>query len=616
MKARSFYSILAGVVGLLLLLAVVGFSWLVSQSPLGLLRSGQETTPAAAMFVPRQAVAVVSLLVNPDQLEAFRLVVAKPEERRRARAELAQFRQSLLASTGLDYEADIQPWLGREMTLAVTTLDIDRDPANGRQPGYLLALAARDGTQAREFLQLFWQKRAIAGNDLMFEQYKGVKLIYSNSARSASQPAPQKGSKTTASNSRFSVLNSQFSSAVVGDRFVLFANDPKVLRDAINNVQAPDLNLSTASFYNTALETLTQPRIGLSFVNLPKLSTWLAEGTPQPEKTGGTDAPYQTIAIAFSLARQGLIAETALLGKDGQASTVVPSLNQPVDALQYIPADSPLVAAGTDLAQLWKGVSTDLDGYGNVSKLVNQPLKDVQSRWKIDLPQDIFNWVKGEYALALLPAPATGGEGQTGESTKRRSSKAGRKQGKVEASNFALNPPENEWVFVAQRSASGDSQPAIDKLDEIAKQQGLSVGPFDLDSQTIYAWTRLTTGSGGKSVPVTLQAEVEGVHASVGNYEIFTPSIATMDRVLKVANGSIVKGDRFKQAIAPLLEPNNGYLYLDWNTSQPILEQRFPLLKLAELVANPFFNHLQSLTLSSYGNKDGVQRGGIFIKFS
>jgi len=28
------------------------------------------------------------------------------------------------------------------------------------------------------------------------------------------------------------------SGAVVGDRFVLFANDPKVLRDAINNVQA------------------------------------------------------------------------------------------------------------------------------------------------------------------------------------------------------------------------------------------------------------------------------------------------------------------------------------------------------------------------------------------
>jgi hypothetical protein len=446
-----------------------------------------------------------------------------------------------------------------------------------------------------------------------------VKLIYSNSARPASLPTPQKNSRSTAPNSQFSVLNSQFSSAVVGDRFVLFANDPKVLRDAITNVQAPDLNLSTANFYNTALDTLTQPRIGLSFVNLPKLSTWLAEGKPQPEGTGGAvaaDAPYQTMAIALSLARQGLIAETALLGKDGQASTVVPPLNQPVDALQYIPADSPLVSAGTDLARLWKGVSTDLDGYRSVAKLVNQPLEDLQSRWKIDLPQDIFSWVKGEYALALLPTPVAGGAEQSGELLKGRSGKPGRKQGKSLSSTSALNPPESEWVFIAQRSASGDSQSAIDNLDAIAKQQGLSVGPFDLDSQTIYAWTRLTTGSAGRSVPVTLQAEVEGVHASVGNYEIFTPSIATMDRVLKAANGSILKSDRFKQAILPLLEPNNGYLYLDWNTSQPILEQRFPLLKLTELVASPFFNHLQSLTLSSYGNKDGVQRGGVFIKFS
>jgi len=45
----------------------------------------------------------------------------------------------LLANTGLDYRRDIQPWLG-EITLAVTTIDIDRDAQNG-QPGYLMALA-------------------------------------------------------------------------------------------------------------------------------------------------------------------------------------------------------------------------------------------------------------------------------------------------------------------------------------------------------------------------------------------------------------------------------------------------------------------------------------------
>jgi len=83
---------------------------------------------------------MVSLLVNPDRLESF--LAARPGQRRRARQELNQ-KTNLLANTGLDYQRDIQPWLGDEITLAVTTIDIDRDEQNGRQPGSLMALATK-----------------------------------------------------------------------------------------------------------------------------------------------------------------------------------------------------------------------------------------------------------------------------------------------------------------------------------------------------------------------------------------------------------------------------------------------------------------------------------------
>jgi len=63
-------------------------------------------------------------------------------QRRRARQELNQLKTNLLANTGLDYQRDIQPWLGDEITLAVTTIDIG-DEQNGRQPGYLMALATK-----------------------------------------------------------------------------------------------------------------------------------------------------------------------------------------------------------------------------------------------------------------------------------------------------------------------------------------------------------------------------------------------------------------------------------------------------------------------------------------
>lgn len=641
MKLRSFYSILTSVVVVLLLVAVGGFFWLFSQSPLNLLNTGEGATPMAAMFVPKQAPAMASLMVNPDQLEAFRLVVANPGDRRRVRAELNQIKQGLLATTGLSYEQDVKPWLGNEITLAVTTLDVDRDAANGRQPGYLLAIATKAPERSREFLQLFWQKRAIAGTDLVFEQYKGVKLIYGSGAEESTSQEPREGTgeqkgkgsqptqnakrKTTPLSSPLpapaSPVSASLASAAVGDRFILFASHPKVLRDAINNVQASDLSLTSASFYEQALDTLTQPRIGLAFINLPGLSAWLAEETTMsgkktaragavPSESGPFDSgqsgsgksglppAYQTMAIALELDRQGLLAETALSGN--QKTQVSATLAQPVGALQYIPAGIRFSASGLNLDRLWSGLSADLKSYETVAQLVNQPLADLQQRWQIDLPKDVFSWVKGEYALGLIPdshaLPAV--------------------QAKTRDRTTPV-PADDTWIFVAQRSDTGPAKQGIEHLDEIARKQGLSVGPLKLGEQTVYAWTRLTTGSAARDTStLALQAEVRGVHGTVGNYEVFTNSIASMGQVLKAPEASLTRDARFQQAIAPLLQPNNGYLYIDWAASQPWLEERFPLLKLVELSAQPLFRHLESLTVSSYGSQSGVQRAGVFVKLA
>lgn len=484
MKLRSFFYGLIAVVAVLLLIGGGGVYWILAQSPLNLLKGGQDRTPSAAIFVPKQAPAMISLLVNPDRLEAFRQVATRPGERRRARAELARVKQSLLANTGLEYERDVQPWLGDELTLAITSLDIDRDRANGNQPGYLLAIATQDPERSREFLQVFWQKQAIAGADLVFEQYQGVKLIYSEDKVRGAESGERSQKKPSSP-------TSSLASAVVGDQFVLFANHPKVLRDAITNVQAAELNLSTASFYQQALETLTQPRIGLTFVSLPQLAGWLENSvTPDKQAKSPKDtlqsptvqaiaSQYQTMAIALELDRQGLMADTAVLSGDRKETSISPSLSKPVAALQYIPASSPFSASGINLDRAWSGLANGLKGYDTVSKLINQPLQDLQTRWKINLSKDIFSWVNGEYALGLVP--------QTG----KREESGVRSQLWRKASAL----PANDWVFVAQRSHTDASKQAIAELDEIARQQGLTLGTLTLGDQTVSAWTRLQPGS-------------------------------------------------------------------------------------------------------------------------
>ena len=279
MKLRWFFYILAAGATVLLSIAVAGFFWLTSQSPLNLLREGAAANPTAAMFIPRQAPAMASLLVNPDRLEAFRQLVARPVNRRQSRAELNQIKDSLLANSDLKYQRDIQPWLGDEITLAVTSLDFDHNPENAAQPGYLLVVTTKNGERAREFLQLFYSKQAATSTeDLVFEKYKGVNLIYRR---------PLTSPTSTIGRSQPLPIPETLTSAVVGDRFVLFANHPKVLRDAINNVQAGNLNLQDDPEYQQMLQSITeseptnsQPlryRIGLSFVNVPALAAWISK---------------------------------------------------------------------------------------------------------------------------------------------------------------------------------------------------------------------------------------------------------------------------------------------------------------------------------------------------
>lgn len=434
--------------------------------------------------------------------------------------EFSKLKTSLLANTDIDYKQDIQPWLGNEITLAVTTLDIDRDSENGRQLGYLMALATNKPEKSREFVNLLFSKRALAGANLTVEEYKGVKVISDDSQ-------PEK----------------LLAGASVGDEFVLFANDPKVLRDAINNVQAPDLNLSSSAQYQKATKQVPKDSLAVAFLNLPVVAEW--QGLKLPEQI------YNSQIVSLALPNKGLLAETSLLASE----EIVPSseqLSKPVEALQYIPASASLAISGSnlsnlnnsDLAKLWKQITVAVSAFRQelISTLL-QPLGDVEKRWGLNFDQDIFNWVPGEYALALLPR-----EEQT-------------------------TP---DWIFVAEKSEA--TPEGISRLDAIASSSGLTNSSLNLDQQKIFTWTELKTvtkdsGDAKNRKSFAIEAKVYAAHTNLGNYEIFTSNLETMDEALKAKEYSLIDNRNFQDSIAAIPRPNQGYVYLDWTKSQKLLEQ-------------------------------------------
>lgn len=537
-KPRAFFITLALTVLLGFVLAGGSVYWVLAQGPLNLWRGGVEYFPRGAVFVPRQAPVMASLLVNPDRLESFTQIVVHPERRRRSHRELQDFTQSLLAKTDLNYLQEIRPWLGEEITLAVTSLDYDQEPSNGSQPGYLLVVHSRDPQLSREFLQIHGTQAAIAGEaDLVFEQHQGVNLTYQKPRQQVSNSA-------------------LLASAVVSD-YVLFANHPQVLKAALTCVQAPSLSLTQAAVYREALTQLEKPHVGVIYANLPGLSAWLGG-----EERSENPALRQTLTFSFGLQSQGLVVSTSLSGVKSVDS--LPTLSSPLSPLQRVPASSVLVVAGRNLAGLWQTLQDSLPASSPLGQTLQQLLARIETPLGLDLSQDIFSWVQGDYSLILLP----------------------------DSSDSAP-----AWALIAERLTGANVDEAMAHLDALAQSQGYNITPLTVGGQTVTAWTTLKTQQKGSLT--ALEAQVQGAHLTLDNQEIFATSLAALGLVVDSQTPSLEGSVKFSRATQALPKDNRGYFYLDWQGAEAYLVRQVPFLRVVELSLRPFFKNVRSFTLTS-----------------
>jgi hypothetical protein len=443
--------------------------------------------------------------------------------------------------------------LGEEVSLAVTDLDYDHDPGNGAQPGYLLVVHSKDPELSREFLQLSYSTAAIAGNaDLVFDQYQGVKITYKRPLRPVGN-------------------SNLLASAVVGN-YVIFANHPQVLRQALNSLQAPSLSLTQRAAYQAALASLTTPRLGLFYANFPALSAWLSQQS-RPE-IGAID---QTLTVALSLQAQGLVARTAFTGLQTHGLTSPSPKNTPDSPLVPLPVNSGLVITGENLAHQWQRLNQGLAPQSPVQQSLGRWIQDWQTPLGLDLAKDIFAWVTDTYQLIVIP--------RSGFST-------------------------TDWLFVTRNDDPNTTQAALDHLDQLAIAQGYQLSPLTLGDQPVTAWTSLKTLAQNQ-LP-RLQTEVRGVHCQVGDKVILASSLEALAGVL-VDHPPVTLADQpqFAQAMTTL--PDGQYLYLDWQRSEPFLANQLPVLRVLELSLKPLFKNLRSLTVHGDGGAGGVQNSTIYI---
>ncbi len=570
MKSRTFYSAIALLSAILVTLGGIGFWWLTSQNPRSLLTRGGQPEPVAAQFVPQRAPLMLSLLARPDEIWQLRQLLTPANRRFAARKEWQSLKLTLEEWVGWNYDADVRPWLGREITLAVTTADQDRDASNGDQAGYLAVLGCRDAEKAREALHLLWQNRAIAGQKLIFDTVSGVPLIY-DQATLPMETSGLVGGKS--SNLGLATL----ATAMVGDRYVLLANHPQVLREAIATFQAPDVSLAKTAAYREALRTLPPQRIGWLYTNGTPLMTWLGlEATPEeplPPVSPGRRAA--AMFISFRAIPGGLVGDVALSPTAGQTfpatstpqTTIAPVLN-------LLPPDLLLATTGTQLGRLLQSLQENVGGYDLTRRSLAAFLTALSLPTN-SLPPEMLTAAQGNYGLGVLSAP------------------------------------ESAWVLLSEVNTAR----SFEAMDALAQQQGLTVSHIQLGNQDVTVWTRLSLARSLPSRTIDLNTEVMGLHTYLNGYEVLSNSLAGLQAVLQQTAPS----DTLQQVLAApplsLLSADNGTtLYVNWPALVPRLTQHLPWLKLLIEGGQPLTHHLGPILIKSQDSRPSLQTGVIVLK--
>ncbi len=549
MKLRSLtIAIIVGIVALL----VVGtnaYGWISAHRSMLLLTSDRSQPPATAVFVPKNSPAAISLLVNIDDLASLNRLATPAAQHQPARQAIKQWKQQLGDRLHLDYQREIAPWLGAEMTFAITDLDFNHGAdhrQNSSQPGYLAVLSSRNPQISSQKIQAWWDQQ-VAAKRLKFDSYQGVKIGYND--------------------------RDKLASAIVGDRYILFANHPKVLREAINNLQATNLSILDSPDYQQVLAANNHHKIGIGYARLPALKRWLGKEAGEI---------YQVAGLNLGVDRQGLIADMSLYPNPTTSPTVIQpksTATRPklVNTLKYLPRQSKIAIAGTNIADWQQQLIAIVPELKPLTPRFDRLLTAINNQIGIDLRQDIFSWTTGEYALAALPNP---------------------------------NRQVVDWVFIAERTHPEQADAAIAHFDELASLAGYNVGLLPWQEQQVIGWTKLVTDTTPEAAQ--LIAQVAGVHTTIADkypkYTILASSVEAMDSTLKAishqqgsANDrqSILDSDRYHQAANLLAANETGYIYGNWHTISSLLPKQLRQQSLVKLLSDGIWSGLPNLSLNS-----------------
>lgn len=468
---------------------------------------GSGALPTGAHVIPQDALMVLSVSTDTNQWQRLRKLGTTSTQ--------GQFEKTLAGWQGdfpclgkegeMTYEADIKPWIGREVTVAfLSVLDAGTSgtstgtptetpavpPALGRQAiALVLPIANPAKAQALADQATGWTKRT----------YKETEI-----------QEKQEGTQTCAV-------------AVLDRRFLVASNNPRATESIIDAVEEKKSIQDLPGYRNAANGVKAGNPLAKLFINVPVAAQSANVSAKEAIAPESLEQAQQTQGVAATATLDGntlRVRGTNWLKANSKKPHTVS--NAAKDMANRLPDSTLMMVSGGNLQQLW----TDYVAGAKANPLApinpENLQKGLKSRMGLDLDGDVLSWMKGEFTLALVSLPQE-----------------------------ANTPFGAGLVFMVKSSDRPQAEKTLKALDTVIKERyKFTVGEETVASQKVMRW----------------RSPEGGVRASHGWLEGDVAFLAFEEPVVqsflpRPAN-SLASSAPFQSGV-PKMSPNNGHFFLN-----------------------------------------------------
>lgn len=476
--------------------------------------------PVGANIIPQDALLTVSVSTAPSQWQQLREFGTK-QTQAELEKNLAQLRDRFLTATGYNYQQDIQPWVGEEVTIAFlsqqgntpTANSTPNPPAtafNNRQQSVVMVLPIENPQAA---LQVLEKPKPLKQGKWIDRTYKGLQI-------KETQGVPSQN----------------YSATVLERRFLVVSDNPKATERAIDTYKGAT-SLAKTPGYTEALSKIEtqQQRFAQLYVNIPASAKVVTANPGRRVSPQGLAQLQhnQGLATNVTIEPEGIrFKSISWLKPNSERVHVVE--NKAGKMQRRLPGETLMMISGGNLQQLWQDYVQGVKS-NPLTPIPPQKLRaGVKSLTGLDLDRDLLSWMNGEFSLSVIPAAP--------------------KEGTQE--NFALS-----LVFMVQTSDRADAynvrtraEKSLQQLDEVmSSQYQFQIKEAKVDGQPVVNWI----------APYGTAIATRGWLDE--NVAFLTLGAPVADRIVPKPPTTLASTEQFQKTVFSELSSNNGQFFLNVN---------------------------------------------------